>query len=135
MSYKNHFKVQLQDSMKNIGQSSNDRVRRIALATFERIVTVPPVDEGTFRANWLIGFNTLDRSFDLNLKLADVQATVSKAVAMINTGAVAGSVVFICNSVPYAVALEYGHSWQQAPGGIVEPTCKVMKAAIEAGII
>ncbi|MCL2306554.1 MAG: hypothetical protein FWC43_14545 [Planctomycetaceae bacterium] len=129
-----NFGDQLKNSMGNIRKKANARVRRIALAAFERISTASPVDEGTFRANWLVSFNTLDRDFDLNLTLADVPESTTKAVAFINARAVAGIDVFICNSVPYAVALEYGYS-SQASGGVVGPVCQLMQLAISAGSI
>ena len=126
------FKDQLKRATGNIRKESDKRVRRIALAAFERINTQSPVDEGTFRANWHASFDTLDRGYDLNLNATDVQSSVTSATMKISTQAFAGMVLFICNSVPYAVVLEGGYS-KQAPSGVVEPACRLVKAAIDAG--
>ena len=74
------------------------------------------------------------KNFTLARTSMSVDVYGNQSVAIINAKAVVGSVIFICNSVPYAVALEHGHS-PQAAGGVVEPVCKIMAAAIRAGRI
>lgn len=128
----NNFENELAQRMQNVRKKADKRLRRIALAAYQRIVDVSPVAEGTFKANWIFSETTLDRNFDMNLKESDVQAMVSSASAAILSDAKIGNVLFICNSVPYALALEYGHS-PKAPGGVVGPTNRIVAAAIRAG--
>jgi len=105
---------------------SDARVKRVALAAFREINKGSPVDKGTFRANWVVSIDTLDRSSDLSKTTKDVSESVSAATAVITNGAKLGTTVFISNSVPYAVILENGYSVQQ-PAGVVSPAITVIK--------
>jgi len=74
---------------------------------------------GHFRANWQYGFNV-----PLSGQIDDIdvsgQETINNIGNQLNTSGT-GGVHFIVNNLPYAVALEYGHS-TQAPEGIVGVT-------------
>lgn len=73
---------------------------------------------GRFRANWQLGVGVLPQAI-LDKIDNDGRETVDAAIAKIPTDA-AGEVYFYANSLPYAQALEYGHSSQApGPGGIV----------------
>jgi hypothetical protein len=71
---------------------------------------------GTFKANWVGGFN------EVNYTVTD-EYDPSGTVSIVNISAVIPSdptgVFYITNSLPYAQALEDGHSKFQAPLGIV----------------
>jgi hypothetical protein len=82
---------------------------------------------GRFRANWQLGVNTVPAgekaAVDHGAKSADSGgATTMKIAARIPEKA-AGNIFWLVNNVPYAQALEYGHSRQApGPGGIVGRT-------------
>lgn len=128
----NNYQAQRERIIAKARKKIDKRLRRICLAAFQRIITGSPVAQGTFKANWLFCEDTLDRSFDMSLKSSDIQAMTSSATAAITSDVKAGGVYYICNSVPYAIALEYGHS-RQFPNGVVGPVHQVISAAIRAG--
>ena len=126
------FSEDINRAIVNMRNVSDVRIRKIALAAFREINKGSPVDKGTFRANWVVSIDTLDRSSDLSKTTKDVSESVSAATAVITNGAKLGTTVFISNSVPYAVMLENGYS-PQAPAGVVDPAVVKIKNAIESG--
>lgn len=92
-------------------------VRVIALAMLNEIVLRSPVDTGRFRGNNIVSVGTpvyapvesLDKSGG---------ATIQRGLSVM-TGLEPYTQVFLQNSLPYAEALENGHS-KQAPAGIYE---------------
>jgi len=126
------FDADLNRAAKNFQRDANARVRRVALAALRQIDEGSPVDKGTFAANWVASIGTIDRSCDLSKTKKDRPETMSKASAVITSGAKVGTTVYISNSVPYAGKLEDGYS-PQAPAGIVAPAVTVIKNAIGSG--
>lgn len=73
---------------------------------------------GRFRGNWQLGIDHLDTTTSEKVDPAGT-VTVSAALAKIPEKA-GGHVYYYANSLPYAQALEYGHSTlAPSPGGIV----------------
>lgn len=124
------FSGDLNRASVNIGKASNARIRKIALAAFAEIQKQSPVDKGTFRANWTVGIDTLDRSYDLSK--VNASEAIQTAMAVIANGAKLGTSVFISNSVPYTIKLENGYS-RQSPAGVVDPVMTRLKNKIEQG--
>ena len=116
----------------NIGQASDARIRRVALAAYREINRKSPVDKGTFRANWVASVDTIDRSSGLSKTTKDVNEVVTAATAVITNGVKLGTMVYISNGVPYAGKLEDGYS-PQAPAGVVAPALTTIKNALEEG--
>ena len=130
------FSNDLNQFAANIENQANRRVRRVALAAFQEINKASPVDKGTFRANWVVAMDTLDRTFDLSKDRKDWQETVSVGMTAITNGAKLGTTIYICNSVPYAIQIENGYGGSdrvQRPEGVVEPSITVIKNAIQSG--
>ena len=125
------FSGDLNRAVTNMQCQADRRVRRVAFAAFQAINGVSPVDKGTFRENWNVSIDTIDRSADMARTTADHAETVSKATVVVS-GAKTGDTVYISNSVPYANKLEGGYS-PQAPAGVVEPAVTRIKNAIEDG--
>jgi hypothetical protein len=71
---------------------------------------------GHFRANWQLGIGALPNGIVEGIDKSGM-ATLSKANALIPKDA-AGKVYYYANNLPYADALEHGHS-HQAPYGMV----------------
>jgi len=126
------FNDDMNRAMVNIGQTSESRVKRVALAAYREINRGSPVDKGTFRANWVASIDTIDRSSDLSKTRNDVSEAVTTATAVITNGAGLGTTVFISNAVPYAGKLEDGYS-PQAPAGVVAPALTTIKNALDEG--
>ena len=115
-----------------IARQAKRRAKRVALKAFEEINNESPVDNGTFRANWNVSIDTIDRSVDMEKDKKDYAENTTKATAVIMGQALMGKTVYISNSVPYATKLENGYS-PQAPAGIVEPVVTRIKNAMATG--
>lgn len=90
---------------------------------------------GRFRANWQYGENTINK-ITTDAKDKSGQSTINRLQASVGQRAL-GKVHYITNSLPYAIPLENGHSWRQAPNGMVQVTILefdpiVRQAAAEA---
>lgn len=94
-------------------------LKKFSMEALSRVVMMSPVDTGRFRGNWSVaigeptrGPNTIDKGGE---------ATVARGTAVIEGIPDWNKVVWVSNHLPYAEALENGHS-QQAPGGMVAVT-------------
>lgn len=97
-------------------------IRKIALELLKKVTMKSPVDTGRFRANWMVGIGGADETTTEN--------TVNDAMmrgSVVLTAYRALKQIHISNNLPYAAALEHGHS-QQAPLGVAE----ISVAEIEA---
>lgn len=98
---------------------SNDLLdfqRKCEIEIARRLVEYSPVRTGHFRANWQHGDAASLPSAVLPVDDKTGQATLARLTAQIKA-APNGEHAFV-NNVPYAMALEMGHS-QQAPAGVV----------------
>ena len=110
-------------------------VRRVVLEMATRIIVRSPVDTGRFRANWRVYSEVrgpmlpvsiavgeeATRTGDYKSAVATVDPTGERTIAEIKAALDAGKYArrwVISNNLPYAWALEYGHS-KQAPAGMV----------------
>ncbi len=75
---------------------------------------------GRFRANWQYGLNQVNPTTTEN-KDKSGGTTLNRLVTS-TPERVLGAVHFTTNSLPYAIPLENGHSWRQAPNGMVQVT-------------
>lgn len=89
-------------------------------AIVDRITTLQVVDTGTFRANWHITADA--ESFWWQMW----QDTAPQAVMGVRGQVKSDSKVYIQNNLPYAEALETGHS-MKAPAGIIGPLEEELK--------
>lgn len=75
---------------------------------------------GRFRNNWMFSIGSPDST-----TTEEVDRTGSKSMARIVDGSIefkAGDTAYITNSLPYAIPLEYGHSSQVPPSGMIRMT-------------
>jgi hypothetical protein len=77
----------------------------------------PGYTGGHFRVNWQYGYNSLPPGQISGID-AGGQTTIDRLTAGVKSSDPAG-VHYLANNLPYAVALEYGHSQVQAPHGMV----------------
>lgn len=98
-------------------------IQKISMEAFRRIIMKSPVDTGRFRANWgcSIGQPYIGTS-DATDKNGGAAMTNAGTTV---TGWNAQGSAFLCNNLPYSLALEYGSS-KQAPGGMVRTTVTEM---------
>lgn len=93
-------------------------LRKIVLDVGSSLIMKSPVDTGRFRANWLFGVGEPISGYDWNEK--SPAASQERLVATLPEVRM-GMVTYLTNNLPYALALEYGHS-KQAPSGMVRVT-------------
>lgn len=94
-------------------------VRKVGLDLAASIVRKSPVDTGRFRANWNVAFGQIDPSVSHGADKTG-SATLARANIVLD-GWQGGQDIYLTNSLPYAIPLEYGHS-DQAPNGMVRLT-------------
>lgn len=94
--------------------------RKITAAMLQGVVLKSPVNTGTFRGNHRVSVGSVDYTKDF--QKVDKSGTTTIADGMAKVLSIqSGMRVFISNNLPYAVALENGHSGQ-APLGIYSIT-------------
>jgi hypothetical protein len=86
---------------------------------------------GRFRANWQVGVGAVntDTSQPPN---ADADAVIDRAEGTIKNVTV-GGVIYLTNSLPYSLPLEYGHS-HQTPNGMVRLTVQEYAQYLERAV-
>lgn len=94
------------------------RVRVIAMAMLNEIVLKSPVDTGRFRGNNVVSVGAPIYISTDNVDKSGSE-TVQRGLSMMS-GLEPFTQVFIQNNLPYAQALEDGHSKQAPPKGIYE---------------
>jgi hypothetical protein len=103
-------------------------VRKVALDMFSRVIQKSPVDTGRFKGNWQVAIGSIPAG---TLQLDDKSGTA--AMAKVTAAALqleAGQVIYLVNNLPYAQALEYGHS-KQAPNGMVRLTVQEFNSVVD----
>lgn len=128
------FALQLQKFAEKAKANADLVVQKVTLDVAKSVIEKSPVGNpdlwkspappgyvgGRFRANWMFGVGQVDTTTTEDID-ANGGATLTKLAAAIGaTGA--GGVTFISNSLPYAEALEYGHSSQIPPHAMVRGT-------------
>jgi len=111
------FNRRLNEAMQALPNQAN-KIKRVAAVTVLRgVIFRSPVDTGRFRNNWQL---TLGRPARGEVNAGGYfQAAASGTARALQ--AKPGQDIWITNNVPYAEALEEGHSGQ-APAGVVGPT-------------
>lgn len=124
------FKLQLGDFAKKAGERADQIVGRVVVNIASRLDMRSPVGDATywkhkpppgyvggrFRGNWQLGVEIIPQGETGRIDPSGA-ATLGAIVSEIPTKA-AGLRFFLVNNVPYAQALEDGHS-RQAPQGVV----------------
>lgn len=106
-------------------------VRKVALDVGSRVVLRSPVDTGRFRANWQYGVGQINTA-----TLEAVDKSGQSSIGRIAAGAATarlGEVIYVSNSLPYALRLENGWS-KQAPAGMVALTVAEFQAAVDRSV-
>lgn len=113
-------------------QGNADQVlRKVALDMMGRIVRRSPVDTGRFRNNWLASVGHM-ATITTDIVDKSGQAAIARATTAVGTARM-GQRIYLSNSLPYARALEYGHS-RQAPQGMVRITVAEYEAVVRRAV-
>jgi hypothetical protein len=104
--------------------------KKIALECLRRIVLRTPVDTGRARGNWQLTIDVPATGEVANLDKAG-GGTIAAGIGNIG-GLRPFTVVYLTNNVPYAEALENGHSKGQAPNGMVAVTFAELEKVIRS---
>ena len=122
------FSLDMRRSCNNAQMHMDNFVRGVMLTLAKKVVKRSPVGDATywqhpappgyvgghFRGNWQYGFGSAPGGEVSDID-PDGDATLSKFDGI---NQIIG-VHYIVNNLPYAQALEDGHSWHQAPFGMV----------------
>ncbi len=105
-------------------------VRKVGLDLTASVVRRSPVDTGRFRANWNLSIGRMDT---LTTPATDKsgRVAVERARVLLN-GWQVDQDIYLTNSLPYAIPLEYGHSQKQAPHGMVRITVAEFQTFVNA---
>lgn len=110
------FALDVSEWCKAVPAQAEDILRKVAMDMFTRVVMRSPVDTGRFRGHWVATIGTPSSALT-----GRIDPSGAKSVALAASVAMKvkiGQSIFLCNNLPYALPLEYGHS-KQAPAGMV----------------
>jgi hypothetical protein len=115
----NQFKADLTKFIAKAGVNAQLVVTKIALDLDRSLILKSPVDTGRFRGNWQVSF---DRANTETKESTDKsgQSTINAHQAALAEFK-AGRTVFLTNSLPYALAIEYGQ-YGRGPGATDKTT-------------
>ena len=128
------FTLSLANFAKAAPEKANVVMRKASQSVLAQVVLRTPVGNpslwkhpappgyvgGRLRANWNVGIGAPDVSTSI-VRDQSGQPTIAREGAKL-AGADGKRSIFITNSLPYAIPVEYGHSHVQAPAGMVRVT-------------
>ena len=119
--------AQLKDAEKLIRSRAEAAQAGLMLELTKRVVEKTPVDIGRARANWQAGIGSPDRTVT-DGKDRGWGVTIAKAGVEFDRAPL-GVPMFLTNSLPYIIPLEFGHSKKQAPGGMLRLAMAELRGA------
>lgn len=126
------FSLQLAAFAKKAGANADLVIRKVELEVGKSLVEKSPVKSGRFKANWQHG---VGESNDTTTEALDPtgEQTIAALSASIASAPASGQVLYITNSLPYAIPLENGHS-KQAPAGMAGLTVVEYQSFVDAAV-
>ena len=121
----NSFALSMSKWTGKVGVNLNTLSKKVILEVDQRVSKRSPVDTGRFKGNWMLGVDTIPTTydkekFDKKKKPDTIGSTVGERVLKMPVKGAAGHTYYLVNNLPYAKALEQGHSQQApGPGGVV----------------
>lgn len=121
-------------------------VRKVSIDMLTKVVLRTPVGNpslwkskppagyvgGRLRANWAVSFGA--PSFRTTVETDESgQATIMRGTSTIQR-AYGELDIYITNSLPYAIPVEYGHSQRQAPAGMVRITVAEFQTFVDNAV-
>jgi hypothetical protein len=120
----NRWSIPLQKIADGQKERMHTIVRKVTLEAWSRVISRSPVDTGRFRANWNASVGAPNYATTPSVEQERGMTEAQKALTL-----PVGGITFLSNGLPYAQALEYGHS-KQAPGGMVRLTILEINAQL-----
>lgn len=114
-------------------KTANRRLRRIAMTALQKVVIRTPVKTGCARANWNVSVNQDNTGHNLNITDYEGGKTISKGTQTLANITI-GNIVYLTNTVPYIIQLEYGYS-RQHPNGFLRLTAKEIRELVRREIL
>lgn len=111
------FSIDLSRFKAKSEQKMKTAIRKITMEAFRGVVLKTPVDTGRARANWSPSIGAPTTASYPKKRAKTGRSSISAARKATFDWNCIGS-IFLCNNLPYIVALEYGSS-KQAPAGMV----------------
>lgn len=102
---------------------------KVALDMFKSLIQKTPVLTGRAKGNWILTSGSIDPSYDKDKFDKDGGRTFAEGQRSALRASPSES-IFLTNSIPYIVRLEYGWS-PKAPYGMVRPTLKTFRQAVK----
>lgn len=120
------FKGELGKAAKAALEKADKERRAICVELFKSVVMDTPVDTGRLRGNWQLTINSPNYS-EIERTEKNWSAVVAQETQ--DLGRLVDT-VHMTNNLPYAHAIEYGHSKQKAPAGMVRKNVARIKSLI-----
>jgi hypothetical protein len=114
------FQVKTEKQLKTV-------IRKITMEAFRGVIEKTPVDTGRLRANWGASIGSANTASYPEKSDKSGSGTIGVAQKVVFDWNCIGS-IFLCNNLPYAGAIEYGHSKVKAPAGMVRVTLAEISA-------
>lgn len=108
-------------------------LRKVLLDLFTRVIRRTPVDTGRARGNWMCSVSQAAMQQTGVLDRTSAGRGGGQAIAAMSETALnakVGDVVYLTNTLPYILQLEYGSS-KQAPAGMVGITLQEYPGIVE----
>lgn len=142
---KGSFTLSLQQFAQAAPEKARTVARKVALSALESVVMKTPVGDpklwkspppagyvgGRLRANWFVGLGAPNVAVVAKID-AGGQSTINAGAADI-ARADGDQPIYITNSLPYAIPVEYGHS-SQAPTGMVRVTVAEWQGFVDQAV-
>lgn len=112
-------------------EQAREVVRKVSAEVLTKVVLRSPVDTGRFRANWVTTFGAPGIRTTAEVDPSG-QGAITRGIATIRR-AYGDLDIFITNSLPYAIPLEYGYS-KQAPAGMARLTVTEFQTLIDNAV-
>jgi len=113
------FNVDLNRFAKSMDIELETVVRKLAFEVYKGVTQKTPVDTGRAKANWMLGYGSINSTITNNTTFTLVQPPEGSGKRPI----------YITNNLPYISKLENGSS-KQAPNGMVNLTMNEVQRSI-----
>ena len=121
-----------------------EKVIEIGIEALDKVKRKTPVDTGHAQNNWIVSVGAPDTADTMSPALKNPKNGEAKTIEgdsfagrnadmFIGYPADAFPAIYLQNNLPYALALEYGHS-KQAPAGMVAMTVAELEAELSQGV-
>lgn len=115
-------------ALDRLEQWGEKTVRGTLLSLSSAVIKDTPVDTGRLRSNWMPSIGSPDSTQGTATSEADTISKVANTTASLKMG----DTFYLTNNLPYAAAIEYGHSKRFPEGMLRKNVAKYDRAIREA---